>query len=107
MIHTSATLVPVFAHLCKEKLPGVDVFNIADDSLIKDVIRSAPKNPPLTPPKRGTKSRTAITSPTFTRRGELTMGKLGTVRLAAAIFSPWMNISGSILANYWRRKPVP
>ena len=34
------------------------------------------------------------------------MGKLGTVGLAAAIFSPWMNISGSILANYWRRKPA-
>ena len=33
-----------------------------------------------------------------------TMGKLGTVGLAAAIFSPWMNISGSILANYWKRK---
>ena len=32
------------------------------------------------------------------------MGKLGTVGLPAAIFSPWMNISGSILANYWRRK---
>jgi bile acid:Na+ symporter, BASS family len=35
-----------------------------------------------------------------------TMGKLGTVGLAAAVFSPWMNISGSVLANYWRRKPV-
>lgn len=34
------------------------------------------------------------------------MGKLGTVGLAAAIFSPWMNISGSILANTWRRRPV-
>lgn len=34
------------------------------------------------------------------------MGKLGTVGLASAVFSPWMNISGSILANYWRRKPV-
>jgi BASS family bile acid:Na+ symporter len=34
------------------------------------------------------------------------MGKLGTVGLAAAIFSPWMNVSGSILANYWRKKPV-
>jgi bile acid:Na+ symporter, BASS family len=34
------------------------------------------------------------------------MGKLGTVGLAAAIFSPWMNISGSILANYWKRKTV-
>jgi BASS family bile acid:Na+ symporter len=34
------------------------------------------------------------------------MGKLDTIGLAAAVFSPWMNISGSILANYWRRKPV-
>ncbi len=34
------------------------------------------------------------------------MSKLGTVGLAAAVFSPWMNFSGSILANYWRRKPV-
>lgn len=33
-----------------------------------------------------------------------TMGKLGTVGLPAAVFSPWMNISGSILANYWRKK---
>lgn len=32
------------------------------------------------------------------------LGKLGTMGLAAAIFSPWMNISGSVLANYWRRK---
>ncbi|MBP7141854.1 MAG: bile acid:sodium symporter family protein [Opitutaceae bacterium] len=36
------------------------------------------------------------------------MGKLATVGLAAAIFSPWMNISGSILANYWgRRQALP
>ena len=34
------------------------------------------------------------------------MGKLATVGLAPAIFSPWMNISGSILANYWRRHPA-
>ncbi|MEA5405211.1 bile acid:sodium symporter family protein [Arcicella sp. DC2W] len=34
------------------------------------------------------------------------MGKLGTVGLPAAVFSPWMNISGSILANYWRKKSV-
>jgi bile acid:Na+ symporter, BASS family len=34
------------------------------------------------------------------------MGKLGTVGLAAAIFSPWMNVSGSLLANYWRKRPV-
>lgn len=32
------------------------------------------------------------------------MGKLGTVGLAAAVFSPWMNISGSILANQVRRR---
>lgn len=38
LIHTSATLVPVFAELCAEKLPGVATFNIADDSLIKEVI---------------------------------------------------------------------
>jgi BASS family bile acid:Na+ symporter len=34
------------------------------------------------------------------------MGKLGTVGLAPAVFSPWMNISGSILANYWSKRPV-
>jgi Asp/Glu/hydantoin racemase len=37
LIHTSATLVPVFAQLCKEKLPDVEVFNIADDSLVKGI----------------------------------------------------------------------
>lgn len=31
------------------------------------------------------------------------MGKLGTVGLAAAVFSPWMNVSGSIIANLIRR----
>ena len=34
------------------------------------------------------------------------MGKLATVGLASAVFSPWMNISGSLLANWWRRRPV-
>ena len=34
------------------------------------------------------------------------MGKLGTVGLAAAIFIPWMNISGSLLANHWSKRPV-
>lgn len=38
LIHTSATLVPVFEELCKQFLPKVNVFNIVDDSLIKDVI---------------------------------------------------------------------
>ena len=32
------------------------------------------------------------------------MGMLGTMGLAAAIFSPWMNVSGSILANYWAKR---
>ena len=34
------------------------------------------------------------------------MGKLGTVGLPAAVFSPWMNISGSLLAIFWRKRPV-
>jgi BASS family bile acid:Na+ symporter len=34
------------------------------------------------------------------------MGKLATVGLAAAVFSPWMNISGSVLANYWKKRPT-
>jgi BASS family bile acid:Na+ symporter len=31
------------------------------------------------------------------------MGKVATVGLAPAIFGPWMNVTGSALANYWRR----
>jgi len=38
LIHTSATLVPVFAQLCKEKLPNVETFNITDDSLVKGIM---------------------------------------------------------------------
>ena len=38
LIHTSATLVPVFAELCSKYLPNTKVFNIVDDSLIKNVI---------------------------------------------------------------------
>lgn len=38
LLHTSATLVPVFDALMKAKLTNVDVFNLVDDSLIKDVI---------------------------------------------------------------------
>lgn len=36
----------------------------------------------------------------------VTMGKIGTIGLAPAIFGPWMNITGSALANYWMRTPV-
>lgn len=38
LIHTSATLVPVFQELCTKFLPNIKVFNIVDDSLIKNVI---------------------------------------------------------------------
>lgn len=34
------------------------------------------------------------------------MGKSGTLGLAAALFAAWMNVTASILANYWRRRPV-
>jgi BASS family bile acid:Na+ symporter len=32
--------------------------------------------------------------------------QLATLGLAAAVFNPCMNFSGSILANYWRKRPV-
>ena len=35
------------------------------------------------------------------------MGKLSTMGLASAVFSPWMNISGSLLAYWWRRQTPP
>ncbi len=34
------------------------------------------------------------------------MGKIATVGLAPAIFGPLMNITGSVLANWWRGKPT-
>jgi BASS family bile acid:Na+ symporter len=38
----------------------------------------------------------------------VTMGKVATVGLAPIIFATWMNISGSVLANYWSKiPPVP
>jgi len=37
LIHTSATLVPVFGQLCAAKLPDVDTFNIVDDSLVRAI----------------------------------------------------------------------
>jgi len=47
LVHTSATLVPVFAQLCKEKLAGVNVFNIADDSLVKGIIAAGSLTPTI------------------------------------------------------------
>jgi Asp/Glu/hydantoin racemase len=37
LIHTSATLVPVFQALCREKLPHLETFNIVDDSLVRAI----------------------------------------------------------------------
>jgi BASS family bile acid:Na+ symporter len=34
------------------------------------------------------------------------MGKIATVGLAPAVFGPVMNITGSVLASYWHRKPL-
>lgn len=38
LIHTSATLIPVFQQLCQQYLPGITIFNIVDDSLVKNII---------------------------------------------------------------------
>jgi Asp/Glu/hydantoin racemase len=38
-IHTSATMIPIFKGLSAELLPGADVFNIVDESLLCDIIR--------------------------------------------------------------------
>lgn len=37
LIHTSATLVPVFQQLTKARLPTVETFNIVDDSLVRQI----------------------------------------------------------------------
>jgi len=34
------------------------------------------------------------------------LGKISTMGLAPAVFGPFMNISGSILASYWNKRPV-
>lgn len=47
LVHTSATLVPVFAQLCKDKLPGVETFNIADDSLVKGIMAAGSLTPQI------------------------------------------------------------
>src|SRR5947207_14984702 len=37
-IHTGHVLIPVFGQLAKEKLPGVNVFHMLDESLIRNTI---------------------------------------------------------------------
>ena len=34
------------------------------------------------------------------------MGRIATVGLAPAIFSSWMNVTGSALANWFRTRPL-
>lgn len=46
LIHTSATLVPIFEELCNEHLEDVDRFNIVDDSLISICIQEGKLTPP-------------------------------------------------------------
>ena len=31
---------------------------------------------------------------------------LAVMLVAAAIYGPWMNISGSVLASWWRKRPI-
>ncbi|WP_327581597.1 aspartate/glutamate racemase family protein [Nonomuraea sp. NBC_00507] len=45
LLHTSATLVPVFAELCARHLPGVETYNLVDDSLIKNTIAEGRLSP--------------------------------------------------------------
>jgi Asp/Glu/hydantoin racemase len=45
LVHTSATLVPVFAGLAQTHIPGHATINLVDDSLIKDVIRDGRLTP--------------------------------------------------------------
>jgi Asp/Glu/hydantoin racemase len=37
-VHTSHVLIPLFSQLSKEKLPGVEVFHMVDESLIRNTI---------------------------------------------------------------------
>lgn len=47
LVHTSAMLVPVFAQLCREKLSGVETFNIVDDSLVKGIMSAGRITPQI------------------------------------------------------------
>ncbi len=45
IVHTTAALVPTFKQLFQQYLPELDTFNIADDSLIKDVMERGELTP--------------------------------------------------------------
>jgi len=40
LIHTVSGLVPIFKKLTDELLPGVDIFNMVDESLLQNTIRA-------------------------------------------------------------------
>jgi len=40
LIHTSPVLTPMFGELCAAQMPGVEVFHMVDESLIRDTIRA-------------------------------------------------------------------
>jgi len=40
LIHTSPALTQIFGTLCEKQMPGVDVFHMVDESLIRDTIRA-------------------------------------------------------------------
>src|ERR1700752_3063100 len=41
-VHTVALLVDLFRKSCEEQLPGVEVFHILNESLLKDLLRDGP-----------------------------------------------------------------
>ena len=47
LIHTSATLIPVFADLCRASLPNVSTFNIVDDSLVNGIREAGSLTPAI------------------------------------------------------------
>ncbi len=46
LIHTSPIMIGVFKPLCQELLGGVEVFNVVDESLLRDIIRDKRLLPP-------------------------------------------------------------
>ena len=48
LIHTVMSLVPTFKTLCRELLPGVDCYNVVDESLLEDTIREGGLTPATT-----------------------------------------------------------
>jgi Asp/Glu/hydantoin racemase len=45
LLHTVSGLAPVFGELCQEIMPGVDTFNMVDESLLKNTIQSGALTP--------------------------------------------------------------